>query len=67
MAASEQHEADNQSLATLSFLDLFFSHSDASISRKFRLVTIRQLSISMGMLERVLGGGMPFLTLTSSN
>ena len=45
-AASQQHYVDildNQPLAT--FWDLPFSHSDASISRKSRLVTIRQLFI----------------------
>ena len=46
-AASQQHLVDNQPLAT--FWDLSFSHSDASISRKSRLVTIKQLSI----LEKV--------------
>ena len=42
-AASQQHLVDNQPLAT--FWDLSFSHRDASISRKSRLDTIRQLSI----------------------
>ena len=42
-AASQQHLVGNQPLAT--FWDFPFSHSDASISRKSRLVTIRQLSI----------------------
>ena len=43
MAAPQQHYVDNQSLVT--FCDLSISHSDASISRKSRLVIIRQLSI----------------------
>ena len=48
MAVFQQHKddkVDNQPLATLPFLDLSFSHSDASISRKSHLVTIRQLAI----------------------
>ena len=45
MGASQQHKVDNQPLVTLLFWDISFSHSYASISRKSRLVTIRQLSI----------------------
>ena len=42
---SQQHEVDNQPPATHPFRDFMFSHSDISISRKSRLVDIRQLSI----------------------
>ena len=41
-AASQQHKVDNTHRSTR---DFSFNHSDTSISRKFCLVTIRQLSI----------------------